>query len=85
VSIPDLKIIDEYEFAEGNLAMIIGGKHTGRVGIIRKIESVQSPLPGEVKLEGEKEEFSTIKPNVFVIGKEKSEIKLPAQKTEVIT
>ena len=83
VKIPNLKIIGEYGFNEGNLAMIVGGKHAGRLGTIKEIEIVRSSLPSRVKLEEEKKEFSTVKPNVFVIGNEKPEIKLSTRKTEV--
>ncbi len=38
ISLPDQEILNEYELKEGNYGIIIGGKNTGRHGIIGKIQ-----------------------------------------------
>jgi small subunit ribosomal protein S4e len=45
LSIPDKEIADVIEFREGNLAMVVGGSHSGEVGTIKEIEVVKSPGP----------------------------------------
>ncbi len=78
IEVPSQKIIDVYEFKEGNVAMIIGGSHFGKYGVIEKYEITRSPLPNIVYLKpygsSEEDVFMTIKPYVFVVGKDKPEI-----------
>jgi small subunit ribosomal protein S4e len=72
ISLPNHEILDSIRLKKGNLAMIIGGKHIGEIAEIQEIEKTHSPSPNLVHLKG----FSTIKPHVFPIGKDKPEIKL---------
>lgn len=74
ISIPDQKVLGTYEFKEGNLAYLIGGSHIGQLGTIQKIEITRSPKPNHVIF---KEDFSTVKNYVFMVGKETAEISLP--------
>ncbi len=77
LSIPDKEIIDVIEFKEGNLAMVVGGTHSGEVGTIKEIEVVRSSRPNRVIISG-KEEFETTVNHVFMIGRDKPAIKLGA-------
>ena len=70
---PEQEILDVFPLASKNLAMIIGGKHAGDIAEIEEIEITRNPKPNVVKLKG----FSTIKPYVFPVGKEKPVIELP--------
>ncbi|MDK2974228.1 MAG: small subunit ribosomal protein S4e [Methanofollis sp.] len=64
-------IVDHFPFAVGNMAMIIGGKHSGRVGRIGEIRISAGSTPNRVTLEDETgETFETIEEYVFMIGRE---------------
>ena len=67
------KILGVYSFEKGNVAMLIGGKHVGRLATIQDRKVTRSPMPNVVDFE----EFSTSQEHVFVVGKETSEITLP--------
>ena len=73
LEIPSQKIVDTLHLREGNMAMVIGGRHAGEIGTIQKYEVIKGPAPNIVWF---KEGFSTTKDNVFVVGTAKSEIKL---------
>jgi small subunit ribosomal protein S4e len=77
LSIPDKEIADVIEFKEGNLAMVVGGTHSGEVGTIKEIEVVKSSRPNRVIISG-KNEFETTVDHVFMIGIDKPAIKLGA-------
>lgn len=73
ISVPDQKILDVLPFDKGSMAMITNGKHAGEIAEIEDTEITRSSRPNVVKLKG----FSTIKPYVFPVGKDKPLIKLP--------
>jgi len=75
------KITEYVKFEAGNLAMITGGRNTGRVGVIvRKEKHPGSFDIVEVK-DAANQTFSTRAVNVFVIGKgTKSIVSLPRAK-----
>ncbi len=77
LSIPDMSIEDRIEFKVGNLAMVVGGKHTGQIGKIKDIMVVKSSRPNRVIISGD-EEFETIVDYVYMIGKDAPVIKLGA-------
>lgn len=64
-------IVDHYPFTVGNYAMIIGGKHRGKVGKIVAINKRPGNVPNSVVLNDEKEgiQFDSIEKYVFVIGR----------------
>jgi small subunit ribosomal protein S4e len=66
------KILEHYPFAAGNMATIIGGKHSGKVARIVEIIKTPGSVPNKVLLEEEKtkERFDTIAPYIYMIGKE---------------
>lgn len=78
LSIPDKEIADVIEFKEGNLAMVVGGSHSGEVGTIKEIDVVKSSRPNRVIISGKKD-FETTIDHVFMIGRDKPAIKLGAE------
>lgn len=81
IELADNKITDIMKFETGNLAMISGGKNTGRVGVIVSRER----HPGSFDIIHVKDStgaiFATRLHNVFVIGKgTKPMVSLPKRK-----
>jgi small subunit ribosomal protein S4e len=74
IELPSQKILDYYPLEKGNVAMIIGGKHSGQIGTIEDYKVIRGPKPNLVEFS---EGFSTIKDHVFVVGKTKPEITVP--------
>jgi len=66
------KIVDHFPFAVGNMAMVIGGKHSGKVARIVDITKVPGSVPNRVTLEDEatKTRFETISPYIYMVGRE---------------
>ena len=65
------KIVDHFPFAVGNVAMVIGGKHSGRIGTITEIRTVPGSIPNRVILEYENQEsFETVEGYIYMIGRE---------------
>lgn len=66
------EIIDHFPFQTGNMAMIIGGKHSGVVGRIVEKIPVPGSLPNRVILRDERtgESFETIDEYVVMVGRE---------------
>jgi small subunit ribosomal protein S4e len=77
LSVPEKKIEDRIEFKEGNLAVVVGGKHSGQTGKIKAIHMVRSSRPNRVVIAGEKD-FETIADYVFMIGRDEPAIALGA-------
>jgi small subunit ribosomal protein S4e len=73
ISLPDQKILGQYSFEAGNIAMLIGGHHVGEFATIDKYEEIKSPKPNIVYFE----DFSTIKDYVFMVGQDRAEITVP--------
>jgi len=74
IELPGQKILKHLKMEEGNRALVIGGKHEGSLAVIEEYEVVKGPYPNIVRF---KEGFYTIKDNVFVVGTDTPEIKLP--------
>jgi small subunit ribosomal protein S4e len=66
------KIVDHFPFAVGNMAMVIGGKHSGKVARIVEIAKVPGSVPNRITLEDEatKTRFDTITPYVYMVGRQ---------------
>jgi len=77
LSIPERNIEDRIEFAVGNLAIVVGGKHAGQTGRIKEIITVKSSQPNRVIISGD-QEFETIQNYVYMIGKDQPAINLGA-------
>lgn len=71
------KVIDHFPFAEGNVAMIIGGSHSGKVGRITKIETIPGSISNRVYLKDESSgnDFDTIEEYTFIIGTKEPAVK----------
>jgi small subunit ribosomal protein S4e len=68
---PRFTVVDHYPFVVGNYAMVIGGKHRGRIGKIVGIEKRPGSISTQVILEDEQEKalFDTVERYAFVVGK----------------
>jgi small subunit ribosomal protein S4e len=76
VKLPEQKVMEHFPLAEGSHALITGGTHVGDTARITRIEVTHDPRANLVHLKDGEREFLTIKPYVFVVGKEKPEIRL---------
>ncbi|KLK89217.1 30S ribosomal protein S4e [Methanoculleus sediminis] len=65
------RIVDHFPFAEGNVAMVVGGKHSGKVARIVEIIRTASSVPNRVILADDSagERFETIEDYVFMVGR----------------
>lgn len=77
ISLPDQKVVGHYAFGTGMMALITGGSHVGEFAKVAAEEEIRSPTPNLVSVKAGSQEFSTIKPYVFLVGKDKPEISLP--------
>jgi small subunit ribosomal protein S4e len=70
------KIVDHFPFAVGNMAMVIGGRHSGKVARIVDIVKMTGSVPNKIILEDEatKTRFDTISPYIYMVGKQKPAI-----------
>lgn len=73
IEVPSQKVMSTFEFKEGASALIISGTHTGQLAKVAALEVVRSSRPNIVKFE---EGISTVKPNVFVVGRDKPEVQV---------
>jgi small subunit ribosomal protein S4e len=66
------KIVDHFPFAVGNMAMVIGGRHSGKVARIVDIVKMPGSVPNKIILEDEatKTRFDTISPYIYMVGKQ---------------
>lgn len=71
------KVIDHFPFAEGNVAMVIGGSHSGKIGRITKIETIPGSISNRVFLKDDESgnEFDTIEEYTFIIGTKEPAVK----------
>ncbi len=81
LSVPDKEVLKHIKYQEGNLALIVGGSHTGEVGVIKQINTVRSSKKNTVTISGERE-FETIEEYVFVIGESEPLINLGGEVIE---
>jgi small subunit ribosomal protein S4e len=64
------KIVGHFPFAVGNMAMVIGGKHSGKVARIAEIIKVPGSVPNKIILEDQATgtKFDTISPYIYMVG-----------------
>ncbi|MCD6461192.1 MAG: 30S ribosomal protein S4e [Thermoplasmata archaeon] len=74
IALPSQEILAHYPLTGGSIAMIIGGRHRGKVSVIERFSRDTGEKDPPVVF---KEKFRTVRRNVFVIGKAKPEISLP--------
>jgi small subunit ribosomal protein S4e len=72
------KIVDHVRFEIGNLAMIVGGRNLGRVGLVQHVEKHDGSFTIVQVKDAAGNTFATRLTNVFIIGKgTKSLVSLP--------
>ncbi|MDK2939596.1 MAG: small subunit ribosomal protein S4e [Methanolobus sp.] len=81
LTMPGKEIVKHIKYEVGNLAMIVGGRHTGEIGTIKEINTVRSSRHNTVSISGEYD-FETIEDFVVVIGENEPEIKLGGEVVE---
>ncbi len=74
LELPSQKVLDSYEFKEGMMALITGGKHIGEIGKVKECEKIRGPQPNFVHFNSG---ITTIEKYVFVIGRETPVIDIP--------
>ena len=75
LSLPDRKISKHLPYKVGNLAIVIGGEHSGEIGKIKQIRKVRRSGTNMVVLSNGTD-FETIEKYVYVIGETSPEIKV---------
>ena len=75
LGLKDRKIVKHIAYKPGNLAMIVGGEHSGEIGKIKQIRKVRGSGTNMVAISNERD-FETIEDYVFVIGESTPEIKV---------
>jgi small subunit ribosomal protein S4e len=64
-------IIDHFPFAVGNMAMVIGGKHSGKIARITAVHKMSGSVPNSVSLEeANGSKFDTISDYIYMVGRE---------------
>lgn len=65
-------VVDHFPFAVGNMAMVIGGRHAGRIGRIAAITPIPGSTPNTVALEDATDgtPFETIDEYCYMVGRE---------------
>lgn len=74
LQMPSRKILDSYEFDEGQMALITGGDHIGELDTIKEHEIIRGPQQNFVHFESG---ITTIEDFVFVIGEDTPVIEIP--------
>jgi len=65
------KIVDHFPFAVGNMAMVIGGKHSGKIARITAVHKMSGSVPNSVSLEeANGSKFETISDYIYMVGRE---------------
>jgi small subunit ribosomal protein S4e len=64
-------IIDHFPFAVGNMAMVTGGRHSGKIARITGIHKVSGSVPNRISLvDAMGLEFDTISDYIYMVGRE---------------
>ncbi|MBS3789862.1 MAG: 30S ribosomal protein S4e [Candidatus Thermoplasmatota archaeon] len=74
VQLPSRKILEAFQFGEGQMALVTGGNHIGELGTIEEYEVIRGSQPNFVHFESE---ITTVEKYVFIIGKDKPIIEIP--------
>jgi len=77
ISLPEQKILAEFELKRGNIVYIIAGAHVGTIAAVREITEGTMKRPKLITLKPhEGEEIQTVEKNIFVIGEKKPELEV---------
>ena len=64
-------IVDHFPLATGNMAMVIGGKHSGKIARITAVHKMSGSVPNSVSLEeANGSKFDTISDYIYMVGRE---------------
>jgi len=74
IQVPKQKVVGEFPRDKGAVALLIGGQHVGEVGHLETIQESRNPRANVARFQ---EGFDTVVDYVFMIGKERPEIRLP--------
>jgi len=74
IQLPSRKILDSFEFAEGQMTIVTGGNHIGELDTIKEYEVIKGPQPNFVHFESG---ITTVEEYAFVVGKDKPIIEIP--------
>jgi small subunit ribosomal protein S4e len=77
LGVPDQEIKGHFSFTKGMTVFITGGSHVGEFAKVEGVEVIRSPRENLVNLKSGETPFSTVKPYVFLVGKDRPEITLP--------
>lgn len=77
LGLPDQEVKGAFEFAEGHVALVMGGTHAGEVATIKEVRVVASSQPNVVVLDAGDSEIMTIEDYVFTVGRDRPEVLLP--------
>lgn len=76
ISFTDTSIMNRFPKEKGVISLIIGGSHVGELATVQSIEVIASSSHNLAVMKGENE-FTTIEPYVFPVGKTKPVIAIP--------
>ncbi len=74
LQLPSRKVLDSYDFEEGKMALVTGGKHIGELGTIEEYEIVKGSKPNFVHFESG---ITTVEKYAFVVGEDTPVIEIP--------
>lgn len=76
IEVPSQKILDHIKLEKGNLALIIKGKNSGKIAIIKELIIKKSGEPNMAICKLENKDVEVRKDHVFVVGRETPIIKM---------
>jgi len=74
IQLPSRKILESFEFGEGQMALVTGGNHIGELDTIKEYEVIRGTQPNFVHFESD---ITTVEDYAFVVGKDKPIIEIP--------
>lgn len=74
IQVPSRKILDSFEFGEGQMAIVTGGDHIGELGTIKEYEVIRGSQSNFVHFDSD---ITTVEKYAFVVGKDKPIIEIP--------
>lgn len=76
ISLPGKKVLMKIPMKKGNIAYIIGGTHTGEIGVVQDITPGTAHRPKLIELKNGEANFKTLEKYVLMIGEKEPEIKI---------
>ncbi len=76
IALPDIKVVESFPMAPGALALVTGGKNTGKIGKIEAIRDMKGTQPNIVVLIADEKKFEAPQGYVFVVGKDSPAISI---------